>query len=193
MPRMLSNRIIGGNTAGKRKASDFYPTPPEVTIALLNLLELPEGTVIWEPACGNGSMVDVMQRFGYKVIATDIETGTDFLTSPDMECEWVITNPPFSVADKFIEKCIKIGKPFALLLKSQYWHAKKRIGLFRSCPPSFVCPLTWRPNFAGEQAGRGNPLMDVIWVVWDMKRYPHYVPLERPKTIDMEETEHETV
>lgn len=187
MSEMLSNRIIGGNTAGKRKASDFYPTPPEVTWALLEFLNLPKYTAIWEPACGDGRMVKVMRDYGYCVTATDIETGTDFLAAPAAECDWIITNPPFSVADKFIARCIEIGKPFAMLLKSQYWHAKSRLGLFRACPPSFVCPLTWRPDFTPGKIGKGSPLMDVIWVVWDMKYHPQYIPLEKPKMIELEE------
>lgn len=185
--RQCSN-IIGGGKASNRKASDLYPTPAEVTIALLDFLKLPEGTTIWEPACGDGRMVDVMRRLGYVVTATDIQSGTDFLTAPEMDCEWVITNPPFCVADKFIERCIEIGKPFALLLKSQYWHAKKRLDLFRSCPPSFICPLTWRPDFAFGQRGNGRPLMDVMWVIWDMRRFPQYIPLERPKQKELEDT-----
>lgn len=41
----------------------------------------------------------------------------------------------------------EIGKPFAMLLKAQYWHAAKRAQLFCEVPPSYVLPLTWRPDF----------------------------------------------
>lgn len=180
MDSLTASRIAGGNTAYKRSASDFYPTPADATEALLRFLKLPANTTIWEPACGENHMVDVMKNHGYQVIGTDILSGTDFLTTPLIECDWIITNPPFSLADQFIRRCIESKRPFALLLKSQYWHAKKRIDLFRSYPPAFVLPLTWRPDFLFKQRGSGSPLMDVMWVVWGGCHDTRYIPLEKP-------------
>ena len=180
MDSLQASRMIGGNPNGKRSASDFYPTPADVTEALLDFLDLPIYTVVWEPACGDGHMVDVMKKHDLVVIESDIQHGYDFLTMDDIDCEWIITNPPFSLADKFVERCIASGKPFALLLKSQYWHAKKRLPLFQSTPPTFVCPLTWRPDFLFEQDGSHKPLMDVMWVIWERSSITRYVPLERP-------------
>lgn len=51
---MIGARINGGNTAYKRVASDFYPTPPEATQALLDFLNIPHGSVVWEPASFDG-------------------------------------------------------------------------------------------------------------------------------------------
>ena len=180
MDSLQASRMIGGNPGGKRADSDFYPTPPDVTEALLDFLDLPPYTAIWEPACGDGHMVDVMRKHDLHVIASDIRYGMDFLTAENQDCDWIITNPPFSLADEFVERCIASGKPFALLLKSQYWHAKKRLALFRDCPPTFVCPLTWRPDFLFEQEGKHSPLMDVMWVIWERGSLVRYVPLERP-------------
>lgn len=180
MDNLLGSRISGGNSAYKRVESDFYPTPPEVTSALLDFLKLPAGITIWEPACGQNHMVNVFRDAGYKVIATDIQNGTDFLTAACAECDWIITNPPFSIADQFIRQCIHNEKPFALLLKSQYWHAKKRLSLFRSYPPSYILPLTWRPDFMFRQRGGGAPLMDVMWVVWNGNCDTKYIPLDKP-------------
>lgn len=127
--------MIGGNPTGKRSETDFYPTPPDVTEALLRAVGFRKPAVIWEPACGEMDMVSVLQNAGHTVIATDLKYGQDFLTMPAPECDWIITNPPFSVSDKFIERCVELGKPFALLLKSQYWHARKRYDLFQNTPP----------------------------------------------------------
>lgn len=112
-------------------------------------------------------MVRAMQDRGYSVIATDIAFGQDFLNEPALRCDWIITNPPFGVSDKFIMRCAEHGKPFALLLKSQYWHAKKRYDLFDKIRPSFVLPLTWRPDFQfKKRKQKASPLMDVQWCVW---------------------------
>lgn len=179
-----ASRISGGNSAYGRAKGDLYPTPPEVTYALLDFLRLPDNTRIWEPACGNGDMVHEMEVWGYQVTGTDISMGQDFLTVSPVSCDWIITNPPFSLSEVFIRRCQYIGKPFALLLKSQFWHARKRLELFQEDPPAWVLPLTWRPDFLFKTRGRGTPLMDVLWCVWAAPELPrfgtHYQPLPRP-------------
>ena len=183
MDSLQASRIVGGNTNYKRNASDFYPTPPEVTQALLDFLNLPPYTLIWEPACGDGHMVKVMEANGYAVISSDIKTGKDFLIEPFVHSDWIITNPPFSLADKFIERCAYHKVSFALLLKSQYWHAKKRYQIFKKYQPSYVLPLTWRPYFLFKQRGSGSPLMDVMWCVWldnSINNRTEYFPLLKP-------------
>lgn len=171
--------IVGGG--GERRAMDFYPTPTEVTVALLRFLHIPRGSVIWEPAAGDGAMADVLERFGYDVIKTDIQDGTDFLTAEDRRCDWIITNPPFRGADEFIRRAARTGKPFALLLKCQYWHAARRVPLYRDHTPSFILPLTWRPDFTGE----GNSLLDMAWNVWMPVTNGDavYVPLSKPRLL----------
>lgn len=182
MDKLIASRIVGGNTAYKRNDQDFYPTPPEATQALVNFLSLPTGTRIWEPAAGNGDLANVLEANGYAVTQSDIQTGTDFLTCQKEDVDWIITNPPFSIADKFILRCAEHRVPFALLLKSQYWHAKTRLELFRNYPPTWVLPLTWRPDFLFKTRGKGSPLMDVMWVVWNTGPViaTSYYPLKKP-------------
>lgn len=168
MDKITATQMIGGNPAKARSSTDFYPTPRDVTLALLDFLDIPKPATIWEPACGEFDMVNVFNAAGYNFYASDLSTGCDFLTVPLIECDWIITNPPFSASDKFIERCAEHGKPFALLLKSQYWHAKKRSKLFQEIQPRYVLPLTWRPDFLFKQPGkRSAPLMDVMWCVWE--------------------------
>lgn len=189
MDTLIASRITGGNSEYGRTPSDFYPTPPEVTQALLDFLGfsdiaqwVKDDIPIWEPACGEDHMVNVFKQNGFPCVGTDIKTGTDFLTAPLIPCRWIITNPPFSLSEQFIRRCIEHHKPFALLLKSQYWNAKKRLSLFREHAPTYVLPLTWRPDFLFKTRGAGSPLMDVMWVVWgiDPANHTAYYPLERP-------------
>ncbi len=172
MAKLDSVKIVGA--LGNRHERDFYPTPSEVTQALLNWLHLPKDSVIWECACGDNDMVRVIRENGYECIGTDIKDGHDFLEC-SVECDWIITNPPFNMAEKFIKRAITLGRPFAFLLKTQYWHSKRRLALFNQTPPYAVLPLTWRPDFTGQ----GNSLMDMCWVVWK-RPVTIYEPLERP-------------
>lgn len=182
MDDQLGSRIAGGNTAYERNKSDFYPTPPDVTKALLRFLQLPKSIEIWEPACGEGHMVTAIREEGYECLGTDIEDGQDYLTfDTPVGIDYIITNPPFSLATQFIEKSIERGLPFAFLLKCQFFHAKSRYALFESYPPTWVLPLTWRPDFLFKTRGKGSPLMDVMWVVWQPGDHrATYQPLARP-------------
>lgn len=180
-----SSKIIGGN--GDRRKNDFYPTPPEVTIALLEFLEkrflIKRGDKIWEPACGDNAMVDVMRQKGYYVTGTDIIHGQDYLKTdlPSGEYDWIITNPPFCLAQDFITSSAARNKPFAMLLKSQYWHSAKRKGLFSDIRPAYVLPLTWRPDFTGQ----GSSLLDMMWCVWfGSSHVTYFQPLRKPKRVE---------
>jgi len=188
MDKMTASRMTGGNPGKKRSVADFYPTPPDVTQALMNAIHIPLCSKVWEPACGEGHMVRVLRDNGLDVTATDIMTGTDFLAAQKpMGTEWIITNPPFSLAEEFIRKCLQHKVPFALLLKSQFWHAKKRYDLFLEHKPAYVMPLTWRPDFCfmeRKEGERAAPLMDVCWCVWSgAPLFTQYQPLRRPEGI----------
>ena len=187
MDSLQASRISGGNSAAGRGQSDLYPTPSEVTVALMRFLNFPSGVSVWEPAAGDGDMADVISQYAFPVYVTDIRDGTDFLQSSIDDADWIITNPPFSLAEEFIRHAAELNKPFAMLLKAQYWHAAKRAKLFEELPPSYILPLTWRPDFFfKERDGKkgGSPLMDVMWCVWLtpwMKNVQTvYQPLPRP-------------
>lgn len=187
----MNGTILSNRSAIDRNKTDFYATPPEVTVALLDFLEsecvLKPGYLIWEPAVGSGAMADVMFDRGYSIVASDLYPQAhlvpclDFLQS-DRECDWIITNPPFSKATEFITHALELGKPCAFLLKSQFWHAKSRLDLFRENPPSYVLPLTWRPDFL-YGAKSGSPTMECLWTVWADARETLYYPLEKPKEV----------
>lgn len=179
-------QLTGGNSNDSRRALDFYPTPRNVTVALLDYLNLPKMT-IWDPACGDHAMTKVFNEYGHEAIGTDIVTGDDYLTT-HREAGAIITNPPFSLAAEFIEKAVQEAPIVAMLLKSQYWHAAKRYELFKKYPPTHVLPLTWRPDFLEHErtdGKKGSPTMEVAWTVWDFsfpcKGLTIYHPLERPR------------
>src|SRR5437762_7357044 len=52
------------------RGDDFYPTPPEAVHALLSVYQPPH--CIWEPACGDGAIVNVLHAAGHHVIASDL-------------------------------------------------------------------------------------------------------------------------
>jgi hypothetical protein len=181
--------IIGGGQNSIRHAFDFYPTPAEVTQTLLHQFpDLFQSKHIWEPACGAGDMSKVLLTCN-TVCSTDLHnhgygtTGQDFLTTPAPPgVTAIVTNPPFRLAAQFIERARSFKVPFAMLLKSTYWHSKKRHALFTNTGPLAVCPLTWRPVFSPCRGG--SPTLDFLWTVWDQQPVTtcSYIPLKQFST-----------
>ena len=100
---------------------DFYPTPEWATHALIGNETFEEE--IWEPACGDGTMVRVLRDTGRPVDASDLfdrgygEVGVDFLKS-DRKVRILVTNPPYNSAEGFVEAGLrqsgrKLVSPFA--------------------------------------------------------------------------------
>jgi len=114
------------NASGKRKASDFYETPYSITQHLLAREEFNHSGVVCEPAQGSGAIVKVLSKYWSKssIVAYDIEK--DFLTETQTY-DYIVTNPPFSLAHEFIRKAKYVAtKKFAMLLPLSYLHGKKR-------------------------------------------------------------------
>lgn len=164
--RNLGAALAGG--LGQRRDDDFYPTPAEATVALLQAAARYIGPVVHEPACGDGSMARVLAMYGFPVIATDLvdrgygSGGIDYLAGPSLAPS-VITNPPFKLAARFLEHgCSQRPEFFALLLKATFWNAGRRADLMERYPPKMTLPLTFRLDFTGG----GAPTMDCTWYVW---------------------------
>ena len=179
-------QLTGGNFNNSRRKLDYYPTPRNVTIALLDFLKLPLTYTIWEPACGNGAMSSVFKEYGYNTVETDIIHGQDYFNTFEIS-DAIITNPPFNLSVQFIEKALTESTVVCMLLKSQYWHAAKRQLLFEK----HVLPLTWRPDFLEHERNplqrKGAPTMEVAWSVWGINTNccttccTIYKPLTKPK------------
>jgi hypothetical protein len=182
----LGSAMAGGNPLTGRMEDDFYPTPSEVTHALLGEFHFGRGKIL-EPAAGDYAMASVLEANGYQVEASDVTPRDprvmqrDFLTMTKTDAGAIITNPPFNLAQQFIEHALGVLRVsvLALVLKSTYWHAVTRQPLFQRFRPSFVCPLTWRPDFLQK----GRPTMECSWVVWmDTHMGPtQYLPLNKAK------------
>jgi hypothetical protein len=184
---MKSSVIIGGKSPkNNRNAADFYATPPECTIALLNRFEwLFRGRRIWEPACGDGAISKVLELRGFRVVSSDLydrgygESNMNFLNA-ECACDAIITNPPFRLASNFIERSAEKKVPFAMLTKSTFWHAEKRRRLFMDTGPMAVMAMTWRPAMSPERGKSAT--MDFIWTVWSSKpnKETKYIVERRP-------------
>jgi|TARA_B100000378_G_C17937036_1_gene375351 hypothetical protein len=112
------------NARGQRKKSDFYETPYSMTSHLLEVEDFNKSLTVCEPACGDGAIVKILEKKWDNVVAYDIEK--NFLWETE-NYDYIITNPPFSLAYEFVQKAKQIAtEKFAFLLPLSYLHGKKR-------------------------------------------------------------------
>lgn len=142
---------------------DSLYTPLRAVAPLLRHVNLKPDSLIWE-CCDPGisNISEALRSCGFDVVSTDIETGFDFLEDkPDFSFDAIITNPPYSLKDEFLERCYAYGKPFALLLPITSLEGIRRSRLFRTHGVSVIV-LDKRMDFTGKKSNWFN----VSWFCW---------------------------
>lgn len=168
-----------------RKERDLYETPEWVTLALLP--HLPDYIAeIWEPACGSKKMVRAIKAAcpSVHVWSSDVapldERRTlkiDFLNpcvTLGQQFDAIVTNPPYETAQAFIEIALERAEDqeaiVAMLLRTDFDHAKSRSHLFRDCPV-FAKKLVLTKRivwFDPEPGAKGkSPSFNHAWFIWD--------------------------
>jgi hypothetical protein len=123
---MLDKRAQAGQHSYAERQADCYETPACAVEALLCVESLPRR--VWEPACGPGAIVKVLQAHGHKVIGSDlVDYGgckvTDFLKfkEGDVGVECIVTNPPYQLAERFVRQALMCSPLVIMLLR--FWKA----------------------------------------------------------------------
>ena len=148
----------------ERIERDRYETPEWVTRALLPHL----GNIrsVWEPAAGSGKMVRVFEAAGLQVLSTDISAGQDFLLAGSKPVDAIVTNPPYTSAALFIEHALRLtdrGGKVAMLLRTDFDHAKTRWQLFAKCP-AFARKIVLTKRIRWFE---NSPSFNHAWYIWD--------------------------
>lgn len=169
-----------------RKERDLYETPEWVTEALA--WHVPERVrTIWEPACGSGRMVRELERtLGVEVWGCDIEPSGDAYVCADFLSDTprvavdafdaIITNPPYELATEFCEQALRraenVSGFVAMLLRTDFDHAKSRTHLFRDCPAFakkliLMKRIVWFVEDNGKP--KASPSFNHAWFIWDWR------------------------
>ncbi len=167
----------------KRPKGDFYETPPETVHALL-AEEIFEGKV-WEPACGTGAIVKVLNDYKISTIASDLyhydtdikaEWGVDFLDpeNDNSKAPNIITNPPFNFLVEFVlraeEHIFISGGKAAFLARLAWLESISRKEMFENGYLSKVwifsrrLPRMHRPGYIGKKS---TGMVAYAWFVFD--------------------------
>lgn len=183
--------------APEKRPHEFYPTPHNVTWALMEYFKPSKNLKVYDPCSGEGDMVFPLEAYGFQeVFASDLRDGAeiigeqriDFLMGGyEPKADIIFANPPFSLAAQFIQRALWRYPAACMLLKATYWHAGSRLDLFNNFAPSHILPITWRPDFSWKDEVPGeNSMMDVMWVCWNMggnNPSTIYQPLPKPEKL----------
>lgn len=170
-------KCLGASNHSKeeREKDDFYSTPNSVTIAATRWLKknIPECVdwKIWEPAAGNGRMIEALKDAEMNVVAMSdiVDRGysgvvlEDFLNATEMkdDSNCIFTNPPYKLATEFLDKFLQISKDgdyYIFLGRLQFLEGEKRGKLFDKCPPKKVLIFRkrvdcWKNDIPPEGSG----------------------------------------
>ncbi len=148
-----------------RNPRDFYRTP-EHAYQLLDPL-LPRDVSYWEPACGDGRIIDWLRSTGRNAGGGDIEPqhaqfpAINFLHD-ETRREFIFTNPPFSLGIEFVDHALQVSPEVLMLLPLNFAGSKKRHYWFRQHLPQAQFILSERPDFTGA----GGDSIDYGWWYW---------------------------
>lgn len=158
---------------------DDFPTPRWATRALI---EHVLGTAVsrrhscWEPTCGRGFMAATLGEYFDTVRASDIHPYgfgeiADFLDSPIAQTatDWIITNPPFRLAEEFARLAIAratVGS--AMLVRTGFLEGAGRYDrLFSKTRPAVVAQFVERvPILRGRVDQAASTATGYCWIVW---------------------------
>ena len=164
----------------KKDSLDYFPTPPWATRALFQSVILPMGFVHYkdvclEPACGGGHMVKVLKEYFDKVESCDIadygqDRIADFLSKDvEQECDFIITNPPFNLAEEFVIKALSMTRKLvAVFARTQFMEGIGRYErLFKPNPPTIIAQFSERvPIVKGRLSATASTATSYAWFVW---------------------------
>jgi hypothetical protein len=157
---------------------DDFPTPPWATRALIEHVIGSSNVVsktCLEPACGRGFMAKTLESYFASVSASDIhdygyaETKNFFELPATSNFDWVITNPPFRLAEGFFLHAYDIANAgVALLVRTVFIEGVGRLNrMFSKYPPTVVAQFSERvPMVKGRVDPKASTATGYAWVVW---------------------------
>lgn len=139
---------------------------PEYAIKPL-LKYVSKNEIIWECAdsFNFGNITKIFRENGNTVISTSIHKGQDFfkIDKPN-NVTMIITNPPWSRKNEFLERCYNLNIPFLLLLPIKILETKRRFLLYNKYGVQFMM-FNKRISYIGSS---NSPPFPSIWIGKDI-------------------------
>lgn len=164
----------------EREQNDFYATDPNALKIFLNKLKddnIKLHNDIWECACGQGHLSEVLINNNYNVLSTDLidrgygKGNIDFLKTNKSNIDMdILTNPPYKYAQDFVEKALNVINDdyyVIMFLKIQFLEGKARQHLFKQQNLKYVYVNSERQSCVknGDFSTKQNA-MCYCWFIW---------------------------
>jgi len=163
----LESYFTGISGITKHLKNDEWMTSQETVSLMYSLLDPKPGSKI---LCPFDTEQSNFVKYGLNNNYSMVYGITDYLVD-DYEHDYLITNPPFSLKDKIIEKIFRSGKPSALVLPIDALGGKRRHELYREFGYPTIYIPTKRINYVspnGEQT-KNNHFHSIILLFNDPK------------------------
>jgi hypothetical protein len=191
-----SYAVMSNRKSPKEGSFEDFPTPPWQTRAFIEKVLAPRYPELrwmtaWEPSCNRGYMSRPLSEYFQRVFSSDIhaygwdgqEAIHDFLGNlipPFGEADWIIMNPPFSLAEEFIIKAKSMARcGVAVIVRSVFLEGSGRYTrLFKSNPPQIIAQCVERvPMVKGRFDPKASTATAYSWLVWEKhgRRDPQFV------------------
>lgn len=111
--------------------NDEFYTPRYAIKPILKYI--PNGSKVWCPFDSKESLfVAMLSEKGCDVVYTHISDGQDFFKHFE-ECDYIVSNPPYSIKGEVFQRLFELKKPFAMLVGVVgLFESKKRFEMFRN-------------------------------------------------------------
>ena len=187
---LTGTSLVGGTVNHKRVENDYYATDPQSVRDLLDIYDI-EGETFYEPCVGEGHIAKVLKEYfpNSEVYGTDLinrgygngkfdfinenlEDRSDLLIPKKVD--WIITNPPYSLAKEFIDKSLAMtNKGVAMFLKVQFLEGQARKEWFKNSSLKYVYVFSKRqdPFRNGDEVNpktgkKWGSTMCFAWFIW---------------------------
>jgi hypothetical protein len=180
---------------GVRSVSDFYQTPNYIVNNIIEHLNVSTDIFtgykeILDPCAGGSpenpmAYVKVLREYGFNPDSLDIrkdslaEIKGNFLEfTPEKEYDIIISNPPFALAQEFIEKSLDIVKDggyVIMLLRLNFFESVKRKAFFDKQMPKYSLVHHKRISFTPD--GKTDSIC-YQHCIWQKGYFPSYTKLK---------------
>jgi len=110
--------------------NDEFYTPEYAVKPILKYIK--PNSLIWCPFDTEQSFfVRILKEYGHTVIASHLQNGEDFFKLTTA-CDYIISNPPYSLKTEVFKHLFFLGKPFAMLVGVVgLFESQKRFEMFK--------------------------------------------------------------
>lgn len=144
----------------ERREHDRYETPEWCVDGLLNIVPIREDWTYIEPCRASGR---IYNRLPLGSGWGEIREGIDYLTTDYPRFDCMITNPPFLLAQEFVEKAHKDADVIIMLLRLGFLESTRRKEFWDQYPVDHLITLSKRPSFTEDGKTDGAAYAFFIW------------------------------